>query len=955
MSVFEKERFEIWNPVQHPWKHPISEFSYTNPAFGSDVVNLEQAIDWIVAVLYPNMQASVATVADLPSSGNTINDMRVVQDDGDGKAASYRWEQREGDASAKWYKIYDMDWGEDSILSSFLLKTQDVYVYKQGYDDIDSDGNTITGLYAGKSVWGGASVNTNLTLFANSGDGTGADTGYIQFEDHIRPTSNNAIDLGESSTPYNFRTGYFGTSVVISTLTLAPASITDSTGTIDFGNENLITTGYLDIDGGFKDQNVTTAILLGDASNTAFETDIITSSSSIVGAINQIQDSQKEEINTGVLSWSDSGDYYTITGSDFTLERGGIGYIKGKKVTWSGSQTVTIPSNDLSYIYIDSNGSIDQISYSSVSDSTFADYIVLFEVLNDGTNVIAVKEDHPYNFSVNSSRYLHNNVGTVIRGAGALVTRVSTGTGTVAGDKEIKIVGADVLEDHGLDTTIPDSGGSGVTWNIYYTDGSGYWIRHAQQTQITDYYNSSGTATQLDTNKFTVYTLYVCKDNKNTSTPTYYAIMDSSQYSNIGQAETAIADNTIARATNELFDLELCQIGYAIIKRNNDSTWYIPNLIVEKAIFNSKLIAGGAIGNASLITINTIDFNGILSTTDTTVQVALDTIDDIGLQLNVDNLRLDGNTLSSTDTNGNIIIDPNGSGEIEMGATFYPASNSTFDIGDATHVINDLYIDNQINDGTNTIDISTLMTLSSVNSSPNDGDALFYNSTSGKWEASAPDSEIDHGTLSGLSDDDHSQYALLAGRSGGQSFIGGSDASDNLTFESTSDGTKGSIFFKDTLSPYTNASYSGGWSGTDIGDSSHYINDLYMAGEAKGFRAENFTSGSPPSASAQNEGRLYFETDTNKLYVDNGGAWVSITSRERFESDTSWDGATSSKNVTVSTTITDARKCLWQLLDNNNNYEVMYVTIIATAIDTVNITTNENLPAGSYRLIGIGI
>ena len=33
-------------------------------------------------------------------------------------------------------------------------------------------------------------------------------------------------------------------------------------------------------------------------------------------------------------------------------------------------------------------------------------------------------------------------------------------------------------------------------------------------------------------------------------------------------------------------------------------------------------------------------------------------------QWNVDNLRLDGNTLSSTDTNGNIILDPNGSGRI---------------------------------------------------------------------------------------------------------------------------------------------------------------------------------------------------------------------------------------------------------------------------------------------------
>jgi hypothetical protein len=34
-------------------------------------------------------------------------------------------------------------------------------------------------------------------------------------------------------------------------------------------------------------------------------------------------------------------------------------------------------------------------------------------------------------------------------------------------------------------------------------------------------------------------------------------------------------------------------------------------------------------------------------------------------QLNVDNIRLDGNTISSTDTNGNIILSPNGTGQVE--------------------------------------------------------------------------------------------------------------------------------------------------------------------------------------------------------------------------------------------------------------------------------------------------
>ena len=57
----------------------------------------------------------------------------------------------------------------------------------------------------------------------------------------------------------------------------------------------------------------------------------------------------------------------------------------------------------------------------------------------------------------------------------------------------------------------------------------------------------------------------------------------------------------------------------------------------------------------------------------------------------------------------------------------------------------------------------------------------------------------DHGDLAGLTDDDHTQYALLAGRSGGQSLIGGTGSGDDLTLESTSDGTKGNIIASDNI------------------------------------------------------------------------------------------------------------------------------------------------------------
>ena len=49
-----------------------------------------------------------------------------------------------------------------------------------------------------------------------------------------------------------------------------------------------------------------------------------------------------------------------------------------------------------------------------------------------------------------------------------------------------------------------------------------------------------------------------------------------------------------------------------------------------------------------------------------------------------------------------------------------------------------------------------------------------------------------------LSNDTYTQYALLAGRAGGQSLRGGSAASDNLTLDSTANATKGNVLINPT-------------------------------------------------------------------------------------------------------------------------------------------------------------
>jgi len=54
---------------------------------------------------------------------------------------------------------------------------------------------------------------------------------------------------------------------------------------------------------------------------------------------------------------------------------------------------------------------------------------------------------------------------------------------------------------------------------------------------------------------------------------------------------------------------------------------------------------------------------------------------------------------------------------------------------------------------------------------------------------------VAHGALTGLAADDHLQYALLTGRTGGQTIYGGTVASNDLILSSTSFATKGKIYF----------------------------------------------------------------------------------------------------------------------------------------------------------------
>jgi hypothetical protein len=377
-------------------------------------------------------------------------------------------------------------------------------------------------------------------------------------------------------------------------------------------------------------------------------------------------------VDTGFYAWAAGGPYFDDTTlGTFNLLVGGTGYIQGKRVTWVAQNYPGMTAGNTYFIYIDATGTIGAAT--SHSDANYQNYIMLFECMRDSTpvtnNQVTVAENHPYNFQVGPSNFLHDTVGPIIENAnnGANIT--------LNGTQGIQINGADALYDHGLNTTIPDSGGVAETWIRMYTNAGGKWSRQNATNTFTGFYNNAGTATALSANRFAVYRLYVSKNNLNTTTPTYFAVLHTAQFNTLGAANTAIGNGTIVGSTNELALLEMAQLGYIVFSQVSNS---IVQVTRSKSTLRATISSAGT-NIASLVTTVVTNFDGILSAADTNVQSALETIDEFGKNL-TDKCVVVGNG------NGQPlgVIGAGSTGQLLTGVTGNDPSFATSSTGDFT-------------------------------------------------------------------------------------------------------------------------------------------------------------------------------------------------------------------------------------------------------------------------------
>lgn len=116
-----------------------------------------------------------------------------------------------------------------------------------------------------------------------------------------------------------------------------------------------------------------------------------------------------------------------------------------------------------------------------------------------------------------------------------------------------------------------------------------------------------------------------------------------------------------------------------------------------------------------------------------------------------------------------------------IGAFWVDSSSVDVTYNDAGNSISAAVIDEYIQDivGAQAVDSATI--------------DFTYNDGAGTLSAAVIQAALDHGSIGGLSDDDHAQYALLAGRAGGQTLTGDTNSGGNLLLNSTTHAAKGAV------------------------------------------------------------------------------------------------------------------------------------------------------------------
>ena len=265
---------------------------------------------------------------------------------------------------------------------------------------------------------------------------------------------------------------------------------------------------FLDIDDGELDITRKASVTFSDGTHTDFTTLLFEGST---------------------MGLMDGGEITIVSG--FTVSTAaGFGYLAKaltpevhKRIDWNNSQ-ITLGANENKYIYINENG----ILSSSGTRPSSVYNIVLGRVVTNSTGVSFI------DLSPSHSDHTSNRYGNLFRSA--LGPIYSTGSIVTENTTPFKV---DVTSGEYYYSTsgYMPTGGTQVSFNQYYRDGSGGWVVSATTLVNHTSYDGNGSLSSLTAGYYTKHTLYIVGDGVYEK---YFLVLGQNEYSTLIQAEDAL-------------------------------------------------------------------------------------------------------------------------------------------------------------------------------------------------------------------------------------------------------------------------------------------------------------------------------------------------------------------------------------------------------------------------------
>ena len=513
----------------------------------------------------------------------------------------------------------------------------------------------------------------------------------------------------------------------------------------------------------------------------------------------------------------------------FTIAPTGVSfdvYVSGTLYTKTSENIVIPDTTGLHFIYFDTTGTIQ--STTIFSDDILGKYAFIAAVYwnaTTGAHYFIADERHGYSMTRGTHRYLHNAVSAVYEEGFALTVNDVDGNGDDDSDAQIAY-GAGIMWDEDIRFEYTDGSPQDLDpiaqIPVYYRSGTnGDWIKlpaddyplHNTGTGRVAWNEDTGATwqlTEVSNNDFVLYH-YFATDEVNEP---IIAIMGQAEYATASSArDGAIVElNNLVLGALQVLAKEFVPLQTIIWQTSTGYTGTAKARVVstdtgaEFIDWRSTTISNGGIsGNdhGGLTGLDDDDHTQYLLVDGTramsgSLDMGTNNITNVGTVDGVDvSAHAGDSTIHFTQASISITASQVSDFDTEVSNNPDVVANAA-KIGFTDELAQDAVggiLSNEFtyDDGTPSISLNyTNISHTSLQDIGTNSHAQIDTHIA-DTSLHFTEASIDHGSIGGLTDDDHTQYALLAGRSGGQTLIGGSAASDTLTLQSTSNATRGTV------------------------------------------------------------------------------------------------------------------------------------------------------------------